>query len=212
MPGIMTSSRMRSGGTCATIVSASSPLPAVKRTNPSGLSMISSNSLFWSLSSTMRMRAGFSAVSGMEVIFVSPSRYSGDVHQMRRDRRQELPVRQRFGDVAITPRGTDALLIALHGQRGERDYRNGGGRIVSLEQRSGFEPIHAGKLNIHQDQVGLSVAGQRQPGLRISGADHGVAGGLHQEFRQLHVGGVVLDDQNRCHVRRARGVPTWLAG
>src|ERR1700693_3250688 len=211
MPGIMTSSRIRSGGAFATMARASSPLAAVPRTNPSGASMISNKSLFWSLSSTIRTRAGLSEVSGSAFIFASPSLYSGNVHQMRRDGREELPVGEGLGDVAVTPGGTNAFLIALHRQRRECDYRNRTGRIVGLEERSRFESVQSGKLDIHQDQVG-PVARQGQSRLSIRGADHGVASRFQQKFHQLHVGDVVLDDQNSCHVRRPRGVPTLRAG
>ena len=37
------------------------------------------------------------------------------------DRRQEFGVPHGLGDVAIAPRGANALLVALHGQRGQRD-------------------------------------------------------------------------------------------
>src|ERR1700680_4884105 len=130
----MTSSRMRSGGCTATMASASSPLAAVSRTNPSADNMISSNSLFWSLSSTIRTRAGLSAMSVLGFIFSSPSRNGGDVHQVRRDRRQELSIGQRLGDVAVTPRGANALLVTLHRQRGESNYRDGARSLVSVEE------------------------------------------------------------------------------
>src|SRR5512141_3292347 len=54
----MTSSRIRSGGLCVNMASASSPLVAVSRRYPSGASMTSSSVLFWRSSSTIRMRAG----------------------------------------------------------------------------------------------------------------------------------------------------------
>src|SRR6266550_7101340 len=212
MPGIMTSRRIKSGGASATMASASLPLAAVRRTNPSGLNMISSNSLFWGLSSTIRTRAGFSAMSGVEFIFTSPSGYSGNLHQVRRDRRQELPVRQRLGDITITPGRGDALLVAFHRQGSESNYRNGAGRMVGLELRGGLEAVHAGQLDVHQDQVGLHVASQRQPVLGVRGTHHGVARRFQQKFYQLHVGGVVFDDQNSCHVRRPLVVPTLPAG
>ena len=58
IPGIMMSSRMRSGGSLATMASASSPLAALRRRKPSGASMTSSNCRLWRSSSTIRMRAG----------------------------------------------------------------------------------------------------------------------------------------------------------
>src|SRR6267143_1994659 len=185
MPGIMTSSRIKSGGASATMASASLPLAAVRRTNPSGLNMISSSSLFWSLSSTIRIRAGFSAVAGPGLIFASPTDNSGNPHQGRGDRRQSLPVRQRLGDITITPGRADSVLVAFHRQGSESNYRNGAGRMVSLELRGGLEAVHAGQLDVHQDQVGLQVASQRQPGLGVRGAHYGVPRRFQQKFHQL---------------------------
>jgi hypothetical protein len=83
---------------------------------------------------------------------------------------------------------------ALHGECCERDHWNGVRRLVPLEQRSGGQAVHAGKLNIHQDQVGALFSCERQPGLRIRSGEHTVARVLQQEYRKLHIGGVVLDD------------------
>ncbi len=132
--------------------------------------------------------------------------------QLSRDGREKFLVAHRLGDVAVTAGGANALLVALHRQGGEGDHRNGARRVVPLEQRRGLEAVHAGKLDVHQDQVGLLVARQRQPGLGIRRAEHGMARRLQQEDRQRHVGGVVLDDQDLGHVRRPRGAPTWPAG
>ncbi len=162
------------------------------RRKPSGASMTSSSSRLWRSSSTIRTRAGRSAMSGIGV-------HAPD--QLSRDGRQEVLVAHRLGDVAVAPGGANALLVALHRQGGEGDHRNGARRLVPLEQRGGLEAVHAGKLDVHQDQVGLLVARQRQPGLGVRRAEHGVARRLQQEDRQRHVGGVVLDDQDLGHVR-----------
>src|ERR1700693_1890767 len=70
--------------------------------------------------------------------------------EMGPDRRQEFLIVHRFGDVAITPCGSNALLVALHRQGGEGDHRNGARRVVPLEQPRRFEAVYAGKLDVHQ--------------------------------------------------------------
>jgi hypothetical protein len=117
MPGIMMSSRMRSGGSVATMASASSPLAALRRTKPSGLSITSSSCLLWRSSSTIRMRATWSIVSGLGIIFRFVTRALRRLgQQVGGDRRQKVPVCQRLGDVTVT--AIECARVALR-ERGE---------------------------------------------------------------------------------------------
>src|SRR5688500_18331806 len=115
---------MRSGGCFATMASASSPQAAVEKRKPSDASMTSSNCLLWGSSSTIRMRAGWAAVSGGGVECISEvcSSLHRRRRQVRRDDRQEILVRERLGDVAVAARGANALLVALHREGGERNH------------------------------------------------------------------------------------------
>src|SRR5258705_4177824 len=217
MPGIITSSRMRSGGCLATIVSASSPVAALRRIKPSGLSITSRSSRLWRSSSTIRMHAGKSAGLGDGFIFgawtstIERCLQAWCLQKQSRDRRQKFLVRQWLGDVGITTGGQNALLVTLHCQRCEGDHWNGPGRWITLEESSRLQTVHAGKLDVHQDEIGLLDTCEGESGLRVLGAQHDVARRLEQECRQRHVGGIVLYDQNFCHIRRSPCDRTSLA-
>jgi len=64
----------------------------------------------------------------------------------------------RLGDVTIAPGGSNALLVAFHCKGRQGDHRDSARCVVLFEQRRRFEAVHARKLHIHKDQVGLLVA------------------------------------------------------
>ena len=58
-------------------------------------------------------------------------------------------------------------------------------------------PLHAGKLNVHEDQGGALLAGQLQPLFACLRLDRLISLGLESVPHQLQVLGIVLDDQDQ---------------
>jgi len=71
------------------------------------------------------------------------------------DRGVELLVSQWLADVAIAAGQLGPVLIGLHGHGGQRDDRDVGGRRVFLQQGRGGKTVHAGKLDIHENELGF---------------------------------------------------------
>src|SRR5438477_83389 len=69
-----------------------------------------------------------------------------------------------FREVSIVSRLAGALLIALQGERGERDDRDIGRLRVRLEPARGLPTVHPRRAEIHHDQVGTLPARERQGG------------------------------------------------
>ena len=80
-----------------------------------------------------------------------------------RDGREKILVAHRLGDVAITPRGANALLVTLHRQCGEGDHRNRARRVRPLEQRGGFETVHPGSWMSIKIRFGCSSRASVNP-------------------------------------------------
>ena len=113
-----------------------------------------------------------------------------------------------LGNVAIAARSQDPLLVALHRQRGQCNDRDRARARVLFEERGRCQAVHPRQMNVHQDEIGVLMLGDRDARLRIDCARNGVAGGLQQQDRQFHVVNVVLDDQNSGQLSLPPGVPT----
>src|SRR6185436_9084173 len=116
----------------------------------------------------------------------------------------------RLGDVAVAAGLEEAVLVAAHGVRGQRQDGDLPGAVVALHLAHDREAVHAGEVNVHQDQVGgrVGLAGDRQRFLAAGRLDDVVAALFEQVLDELHVHVVVFDDEDGSihHAGPVRGV------
>src|SRR4051812_46562803 len=124
MSGIMTSSRMMSHSRREQMSSASAPLDAVSTSKYSADRRASSSLTFAGTSSTTRIRADIETHSLTD----KPS------HGF-----DELADGNRFGQIRLAAALADPLFIALHGERGDGDHRNGAQLGIILDPARHFE-------------------------------------------------------------------------
>src|ERR1700674_12511 len=182
IPGIITSSSTTSARSRAQICSASGPLRAVRTSKYSAVSRASSSFTLASTSSTTRTRA----------VMVSLPCLADELL----DRVEEHRHRDRLRDVGLAAAFADAFLVSLHGEGGNGDHRDLAELIVLLQPFGHFESRHLGKLDVHEDEVGTVLAGQRQSFHAVPRLQRLVAVRVEQVVEELHVQLVVLDDQN----------------
>jgi hypothetical protein len=113
-------------------------------------------------------------------------------------RTMPLLVAHGLGDVAVAPGRADALLVALHGQRGEGDHRNRAGGGSPLSSAVASSPSMPGSWMSIRMRSGCSARAIVRPA-SASVARAPCARPTQQERRQRHVAGVVLDDQDARH-------------
>ena len=87
----------------------------------------------------------------------------------------ELGHRDRLRQIGLATGFPDALLVALHRERGHCDNRNGLELTVFLEPLGYFEPGYFRQLNVHQNQVGAALAGEIEGPDAVARADGMVA-------------------------------------
>src|ERR1700730_9005100 len=185
MSGIMTSSRMMSHSARAAIVSASAPFDAVRTSKYSADSRASSSFTLAGTSSTTRIRADTEMNSLPDE----------STHRL-----DELADRDRLGKIGFAAAFADALLVALHGERGDRDHGNGAQLRIILDPAGDLEAGHLRQLNVHQDQIGAHLADEIERLVPIAGARGLIAMRFQQIAKELHVELVVLHDQDGfCH-------------
>jgi hypothetical protein len=121
------------------------------------------------------------------------------------DHRQGAGV-DRLGDVAVASRLPGLLLVSLHGVRGERQDGDVARRGVFLQAPGQGQAVHAWQLQVHEDEPRMEAVEHRQGLLGIHGHPHLVALAGKHHARQLEVGRVVVDDQDRLtgHVAAPR--------
>src|SRR5579885_603075 len=158
MSGIMTSSRTMSHSARSHMPSASAPLYAVQTSKYSADSRASSSLTLAGTSSTTRIRA---------LIELVPSRSPEEMTY----RLDELAHRDRLGQIGLATAFADALLVALHGERGDGYHRDGLQLGIVLQPLGDFEARHLGKLNVHQHQIGAVLAGKVERLDAVAGAD-----------------------------------------
>src|ERR1700722_17472769 len=99
-------------------------------------------------------------------------------------------------DIGVAAMVERLLFVARHREGGDRDHRYVAGRLVRLELARRVEPRHVGKLQIHQDEVGVILLGPFDRDGTLAGRQHVVAVGLEHIVQQLHVKLVVLDHED----------------
>src|SRR5512143_897371 len=116
--GIITSSRMMSGGDCSILASASGPFSASSTSKYSAESLASRSRRLAATSSTTRTRPDIARPALPQEPF---------------DGAQELSHRDRLGDVGLATALKDLLFVALHGEGRHRDDRDRTEIVVLLD-------------------------------------------------------------------------------
>src|SRR5664279_2292520 len=203
MSGIITSSSTMSHSARSHSTSASGPLVAVATSKYSADSRASKSFTLAGTSSTTRTRA----------VIVAPSSRAQELT----DRLDELGHRDRLRQIGLAAALADALLVALHGEGGDRDHRDSLEFGIVLEPFGHFEAGDFRQLDIHQNQIGPVFARQIERLDAVAGADGLVAMRFQEVVEELHIQLVVLHDQDglrhfprpicpQCVPRRALGV------
>src|SRR6185437_4334853 len=189
MSGIMTSSRTMSHSARSHMASASAPLYAVATSKYSADSRASSSLTLAGTSSTTRIRA----------LIERSSRGAEEVTH----RLHELAHRNRLRQIGLAATLADSLLVALHGEGGDRHHGDRFQLGIVLQPFRHFEAGHFRQLDIHQDQVGPVFAREVERLDAVPGSDRSVAMGLQEVVEELHVELVVFHDQDGFrHVSR----------
>src|SRR6516164_3730412 len=116
---------------------------------------------------------------------------------------EELADGNRLRQIGFAPAFADTLLIAFHRKGGNGDDRDALEGGIFLEPFRHFEAGHFGKLNIHQDQVGMMLARKLKRLDPVARGYRAVALRLQQIVEQLHVELIVLHDHHRLgHLAR----------
>src|SRR5712691_2519063 len=139
MSGIITSSSTMSHWARSQIASASGPPTAVTTSKYSAVSRASSSLALAGTSSTTRTRAVIEPPSG--------------VSEEMTDGLEELADRDRLRQIGLAAAFANALLVALHGEGGDRDDRDRLQLGIVLEPLGHFEPGNFRQLDVHHDQV-----------------------------------------------------------
>jgi len=98
--------------------------------------------------------------------------------------------------VGVAPVLDDLLLVVAQRVRRRGDDLDGAGAIVRLQALRDFQPRHAGQLDIHDDQVRAVLLRHRQSLMTVDGLQDVIALRGDHRAEQLHVEGVVLNDQD----------------
>src|SRR5271169_5959656 len=154
MSGIITSSSTISHSARSHTAKASSPFCAVMTSKYSADNRASISFTLAGTSSTTRTRA---------VISRAPEEVT--------DGLDELANRDRLGEVGFAATLADALLVALHGEGGDRHH---GDRLevgIVLEPFGHFETGYFRQLDIHQNQIGPVLAREIECLDAVAGAD-----------------------------------------
>src|SRR5712692_826188 len=197
MSGIITSSSTMSHCPRSQIASASAPPTAVTTSKYSAVSRASRSLAFAGTSSTTRTRA----------VIVLPS----GVSQEMTDRLEEFSHRDRLRQVGLAAALADALLVALHGERGDGDHRDRLQVGIVLEPLGHFEAGYFRQLDVHHDQVRAVLAREVERLDAVARPERPVAVRLQQVVEELHVELVVFLDQDGLRHPCPSGCPGLAA-
>ena len=97
--------------------------------------------------------------------------------------------------------GVTALVVGedTGGDRAERDR---GGAVVLFQHAGRLPPIHVGKRDVQEDQIGQARGCELHAHQRISGFQHLVAGVLEHRAIDLALVRLVVDHQDRLLLHR----------
>src|SRR6516162_4294459 len=195
MPGIITSRRITSGSSLSAICKALRPLYADRTSKYSLDSLASSSFTFASTSSTTSTRADMSCSH-------APGQEKRSSEEETFDSSKKAYYRNRLGDIGLAAAVADLLLVALHRERSHRDDRDHAQIVVLFDPLGHLKTGYFGKLNIHQDQIGMMLTGERKRFKAIPGLQRTIPVCHEEVIKELHIEVVVLDDQDLLPRRR----------
>src|SRR5664280_690310 len=140
--------------------------------------------------------AGTSSTTRTRAVILEPLAAPSGRPQEMTDGLDELADRDRFGQIGLAATLADALLVALHGEGGDRHDRDRLEVGIVLEPFGHFEAGYFRQLDIHQNQIGPVFARQIERLDAVAGADGLVAMRFQQVVEELHIQLVVLYDQD----------------
>src|SRR6185437_10983320 len=68
----------------------------------------------------------------------------------------------RFGQIGLAAAFADALFVALHGEGGDGDDRNGAQVRIVLDPARHLEAGNLRQLNVHQHEIGTHLANEER--------------------------------------------------
>ena len=99
--------------------------------------------------------------------------------------------------VVVDARGAGALLVATHGQRGQRDDGDRARGGIGAQLARGAEAVLLRHRQVHQDEGRVVQARQRNPFFAIARLQHGLPAPFQHRTHQLAVEVVIVDHQDR---------------
>ncbi len=115
-----------------------------------------------------------------------------------------------FGDVVVAAGGEGSVAVALQRVRGDRDDGDRPQRVVVLALPDRLPPVHAGKPQFQDDEVGhLAGGGHQRLGAVAGGEDLVVV--LERGDHEFQVVFVILDHEHSLHGNRSSSLPLAAA-
>ena len=125
--------------------------------------------------------------------------------QQRADAGHQGRVLERLGEVVVTAGFETVDDVAGVGLGGDQNDRHEAKRYVLLELLENRDAVELRHHDIEKDEVGLELARARQPGLTVHRREYFVAKRAEPNPKQLHVGRVVVDNENSRGSSQAAG-------
>src|SRR5687767_4692385 len=189
MPGIITSSRTRSGAALPISLRAVGPSSAVTTSYCTDVSALSSSDRFCLLSSTARMRGIPLPVHQLPEGLLLGKQGPGHLQQLAR-----AVWLCHIGGRSSLLR---LLVVATERKRRNHDDRDSGGLGVGAKAACRVQSGHLGELDVHQDQVGNLLERRCHPQLAIRRLNQPVCGPRQKLPHHLQVKLVVFYVKNR---------------
>ena len=100
-------------------------------------------------------------------------------------------------DVAVAARVHRLLLVALHGESGERHHCDVLRSFIQLDAARHLQPVDSGQLDVGEDQPRMIAAQQFQGFLCAGRGQHRVALIHQQNPGEFEIYGCIVNDQDR---------------
>ncbi len=121
-------------------------------------------------------------------------------------RRQQSPDADGLAVEAIEPRGHDSRAVLGHHRGRDRDDRDGARHRISPKLLQGVDAVDARQLDVHQDERWSSLVCEAHTLFTGLGLDGLVSRDLQRIPDELHVFGVVFDNEDEL---MRHDVPGW---
>ena len=102
-----------------------------------------------------------------------------------------------FGDVAVAACVDGLLLVAFHGESGQRDHRDIARAFILLDAARHLQPVDSGQLDVGQNQPRMVTLQQFQSLFAAGCGQHRVTLIHQQNSGELEINWCVVDDEYR---------------